>query len=201
MPLTMLVPNTYTFRPKRTASLCLVYPGIIFLFCLETPSVSLSGNRFITGVDLFLRVVTLFSILLLDAFFYLSTSLFILLWIRGSFTSCSWIKIGWYLLLTPIELNLLLLTLLLTVLLRLVLPFFQVSSTLLLATLFSLKSNLDVNISLRTSFSFFRSFIWFCNNLTFLLCSVVFSFSIQCNISSLGINVLRISLTYPLYSK
>ena len=69
----------------------------------------------------------------------------------------------------------LLLTLLLTVLLRLVLTVLQVSSMLVLAILFSLKSNFDVNISLRTSFSFFRSSVWFCNDLIFLLCSVMLS--------------------------
>ena len=54
------------------------------------------------------------------------------------------------------------------VLLRLVLTVFQVLSMLLLDSLFSLKSNFDVNISLRISFSFFRSSIWFCNDLIFL---------------------------------
>ena len=152
VPFTILVANTYGFRPKRTASLYLVYPAIRFLLYLETASVSLSGNWFITGVGLLLRVVTLFSILLLNAFLYLSTSLFILLLMRRSVTSFSWIEIGWYLLLTSIELNLLLLTLLLTVLFRLVLTVFQVLFVLLLDTLFSLKSNFDVNISLRTWF-------------------------------------------------
>ena len=132
-----------------------------FLLCSEIPSVSLSGNWFITGVRLLLRVVTLFSILLLNVSLYLSTSLFILLLTRGSVTSFLWLQIGWYLLLTSIELNLLLLTLLLTVLFRLVLTVFQVLSMLLLDTLFSLKSNFDVNISLRTSFSFSRSSIGF----------------------------------------
>ena len=130
MPFSVLVPNTYAFRPKRTASLYLVYPGI-------------------------------------SAFLYFSISLFILLLMRGSVTSFSWIETGWYLLLTSIEINLLLLTLLLTVLLRLVLTVFQVLSMLLLDSLFSLKSNFDVNISLRISFSFFRSSIWFCNDLIF----------------------------------
>ena len=69
MPFTILIPNTYSLRPKQTASLYLVYPGIRFLFCLETPSVSLSGNRFITGVGYPLRIVTLLSVLLLNAFF------------------------------------------------------------------------------------------------------------------------------------
>ena len=82
------------------------------------------------------------------------------------------------------------------IIISLALAIFQVSSMLLLAILFSLKSRFDVNISLRTWFSFFRSSIWLSNDLIFLLCSVVF-FSIRCNISSLGINVLRISLTYP----
>ena len=130
MPFSILVPNTYAFRPKRTASLYLVYPGI-------------------------------------SAFLYFSISLFILLLMRGSVTSFSWIETGWYLLLTSIEINLLLLTLLLTVLIRLVLTVFQVLSMLLLDSLFSLKSNFDVNISLRISFSFFRSSIWFCNDLIF----------------------------------
>ena len=44
MPFTILVPNTYPFRPKRTALLYLVYPGIRFLLCLETSSVSLYAN-------------------------------------------------------------------------------------------------------------------------------------------------------------
>ena len=43
-----------------------------FLLFSETPSVSLSGNWFITGVGLLLRVVTLFSILLLHFFLHLS---------------------------------------------------------------------------------------------------------------------------------
>ena len=42
MPFTILVPNRYAFPPKRTASFYLVYPGIRFLLCSETPSVSLS---------------------------------------------------------------------------------------------------------------------------------------------------------------
>ena len=161
MLFTILVPNTHA-QSKRTAmKQYLVHPGIRFLLCLETPSVSLSlsENRFITGVGLLLRVVTLFSILLLNAFLYLSTSLFILLLMPGSVTSFSWIKIGRYLLQTSIELNLLFLTLLLKVLFRLVLTVFQVSSMLSLDTLFSLKSNFDFNISLRNSFSFFRSSI------------------------------------------
>ena len=159
MLFTILVPNTHA-QSKRTAmKQYLVHPGIRFLLCLETPSVSLSGNRLITGVGLLLRVVTLFSILLLNAFLYLSTSLFILLLTPGSVTSFSWIKIGRYLLQTSIELNLLFLTLLLKVLFRLVLTVFQVSSMLSLDTLFSLKSNFDFNISLRNSFSFFRSSI------------------------------------------
>ena len=158
MLFTILVPNTHA-QSKRTAmKQYLVHPGIRFLLCLETPSVSLSGNRLITGVGLLLRV-TLFSILLLNAFLYLSTSLFILLLMPGSVTSFSWIKIGRYLLQTSIELNLLFLTLLLKVLFRLVLTVFQVSSMLSLDTLFSLKSNFDFNISLRNSFSFFRSSI------------------------------------------
>ena len=161
MLFTILVPNTHA-QSKRTAmKQYLVHPGIRFLLCLETPSVSLSlsENRFITGVGLLLRVVTLFSILLLNAFLYLSTSLFILLLTPGSVTSFSWIKIGRYLLQTSIELNLLFLTLLLKVLFWLVLTVFQVSSMLSLDTLFSLKSNFDFNISLRNSFSFFRSSI------------------------------------------
>ena len=60
MPFTILVPNTYAFRPKRTASLYLVYPGIRFLLCSETPSVALSRNWFITGVGLLLRIVHCF---------------------------------------------------------------------------------------------------------------------------------------------
>ena len=154
MLFTMLVSNTYAFRPKWTASLYLVYPGIRFLLCLETPGVPFSGNRFITGVGLLLRVVTFFSMLLLNAFLYLPTLLFILLLMRGLVTSFSWIEIGCYLLLTSIELNLLLLTLLLTVLFWLLLTFFQVSSMLLLDTLFSLKWNFDVNILWEPHFSF-----------------------------------------------
>ena len=77
MPFTILVPNTYGFRPKRTTSLSLVYPGIRFLLYLKTLSVSLSGNRFTTGVGLLLRVVALLSILLLNAFLNSLTSLFI----------------------------------------------------------------------------------------------------------------------------
>ena len=67
MPFTMLVPNTYSFQPKWNASLYLVYPGIRFLLYLETPSVSLSGYWFITGISLLLRLVILFSILLWNA--------------------------------------------------------------------------------------------------------------------------------------
>ena len=162
MLFTILVPNAHA-QSKRTAmKQYLVHPGIRFLLCLETPTVSLSlsGNRFITGVGLLLRVVTLFSILLLNAFLYLSTSLFILLLMPGSVTSFSWIKIGRYLLQTSIELNLLFLTLLLKVLFRLVLTVFQVSSMLSLDTLFSLKSNFDFNISLRNSFFFFSDLLF-----------------------------------------
>ena len=44
MPLTIPVPSTYALRPKRTASLYLVFPGIMLLFCLIifVPSISLS---------------------------------------------------------------------------------------------------------------------------------------------------------------
>ena len=159
MLFTILVPNTHAQSKRNAMKQYLVHPGIRFLLCLETPSVSFSGNQFKTGVGLLLCVVTLFSILLLNAFLYLPTSLFILLLMPGSVTSFSWIKIGRYLLQTSIELNLLFLTLLLKVLFRLVLTVFQVSFMLSLDTLFSLKSNSDFNISLRNSFSFFRSSI------------------------------------------
>ena len=87
-----------------------IHPGIRFLLYLEIPSVSLSRNWFLTGVGVLWRVVTLLSILLLNAFLYLLTSLFILLLMWGSVTSFSWIKKAWCLLLTSIELDLLLLT-------------------------------------------------------------------------------------------
>ena len=45
-----------------------------------------------TGVGLLFRIVTLFSTLLLNALLYLSTSLFILLLMRDSVISFSWIK-------------------------------------------------------------------------------------------------------------
>ena len=38
----ILAPNIYAFQPKQTASLYLVYPGIRFSLCLETPNASLS---------------------------------------------------------------------------------------------------------------------------------------------------------------
>ena len=143
----------------------------------NTKCISLSGNWFITGLVLLLRVVTLLSILLLNVFLYLSTSLFILLLIRGSITSFSWIEIGWYLLLALIKLNLLLLTLLLTVLFQLILTVFQVLSVLLLHALFLLKSNFDVIISLRTSFFFFRSSICFVMIWFFTMFDSVFFFN------------------------
>ena len=108
----------------------------------------------------------------------------------------SWIKIGWDLFLMSIELSLLLLSLLSTLLPRLTWTVFHVLSMLLLAMLLSLSiSSFDVSISLRTWFSFFKSSLWFSDDLVFSLRYIVLSFSILCNISSIEINGLRMSLT------
>ena len=129
-------------------------------------------------------------------FLYSLTTLFILLLMRDSVTSFSWIKIGWDLFLMSIELSLLLLSLLSTLLPRLTWTVFHVLSMLLLAMLLSLSiSSFDVSISLRTWFSFFKSSLWFSDDLVFSLRYVVLSFSILCNISSIEINGLRMSLT------
>ena len=129
-------------------------------------------------------------------FLYSLTTLFILLLMRDSVTSFSWIKIGWDLFLMSIELSLLLLSLLSTLLSRLTWTVFHVLSMLLLAMLLSLSiSSFDVSISLRTWFSFFKSSLWFSDDLFFSLRYVVLSFSILCNISSIEINGLRMSLT------
>ena len=162
MPFTILVPKTYAFRTKRTTSLYFLYRGIRLLLCFETLSVFFSRIWFITGVGLFLNKVTLLFILLLNVFLYSLTSLLIPLLMWSSVTSFSWIKVGWHLFFVLIELNLLLLSLLVTLLPRVVLIVFQVLSMLSLVILFSLFiSSFDVCICLRTWFSFFRSSIWF----------------------------------------
>lgn len=125
------------FRPKRTASMHLKYPEMRFLRCPETLSKFIPRNWFITLVGLLLRIATLSYILLLNPFLYLLISIFILLLIWSFLTSE--------------ELNLFMLSLLLTLLPWMVLTDFQVLSMLLLTILLSLFTS---RISLRIFFFF-----------------------------------------------
>ena len=133
----------------------LLYPGIIYLPSLKRASVSLSLSLSLWKLIYnFLRsfssVVTLLSIFFLKCILtFVDIAIHPIIDVK--FRYFIFLDKGRYLLLTSIELNLLLLSLVLTLLPRLALTVFQILSMLLLVTLLSsFISRLDISISLRT---------------------------------------------------
>ena len=163
MPFTILVPNTYAFRPKRTASLYLVYKDFhssihsfihsswdkIFALFRNTKCFSLQKLIFnwcrcsLTCSYIVINIVVKCILLFVDIVIHSVIDV----------RFCYFIFVNKKSLMFITDINRIkspVVDLLLKLLLRFVLTVFQVSCMLLLAILFPLKSSFDDNVYLTT---------------------------------------------------